>query len=288
VTSIVLADQYLKGSIVTELAALPELEVLDLSHNGLRGQLHEDFRSLKTLRLQYNNLSGSIPSRFFDDKSTMRELNVGSNQMTGTIPSEVGLSSQMANLYIFENNFSGSIPVLGKMPLINFHAQSNDLKGMLPFDFHFSGPWPETLREWWVYDNQLSGPLSESLGFLSSLEDLRANNNQFSGSIPDSIGDLQRLFRFDVQSNYLTGTVPTGIGDLPELRDVRVQFNSITGVIPTSLCFLESMEVLEADCLPGPDREDDFLLMSPQTKPEADCFCCTTCCNAKTEECIFY
>merc|ERR1712176_1233086 len=178
----------------------------------------------------------------------------------------------------FDNKFTGRIPVLGNMPLINFRAQGNQFTGMLPFDYSYAGTWADTLREWWVYDNRLTGSLSESLGFLTSLEDLRLNNNNLSGSIPDSITDLQRLFRFDAQSNALVGTVPEDIGTLPVLRDLRLQFNNLDGLIPTSLCFLESMEVLEADCL------------SPQVseEPKTDCYCCTTCCNPYVMECQYY
>jgi len=279
VTSIVLADQYLKGVIVTELSILPELQILDLSHNDLKGTLSASFRSLETLKLQYNEIEGSIPANFFDDKSVMKELNIGSNYFTGTIPSDVGLASQITDLYLFNNQFVGTIPVLGNMPLINFQAQENAFTGIMPFNYYIGDTWPDTLREWWAYDNQLTGSLSDNIGFLTSLEDLRVNNNYFTGSIPESIVDLQRMFRFDVNANKLTGTVPEGIGDLPSLRDVRLQFNSLTGVVPTSLCYRESMELLEADCLASGVFNEE---------PQTDCFCCTTCCNPQLGQCQYY
>ena len=275
VTSIVLADQFLKGSIVTELTALPMLQALDLSHNGLEGTLSESFRSLETLRLQYNAIKGKVPPTLFSDQSVMKELNVGSNLMSGTIPNEIGLASEMTDLYLFNNKFTGRIPPLGNMPLINFQAQQNQLIGMMPFDYGFGGSWPDTLREWWVYDNQLTGSLSANLGFITGLEDLRVSNNKLTGSIPETIQDLQRLFRLEVQSNSLTGTVPEGISEIPVLRDVSLQFNEFEGVVPTSLCFLESMEVLEADCLAAEE-------------PQTDCFCCTTCCNPEIGQCQYY
>jgi len=275
VTSIVLSDQALMGSIVTELTSLPMLQVLDLSHNSLQGTLSDKFRSLETLRLQYNTIQGRIPNTFFDDQSVMKELNIGSNFMTGTVPEEIGLTSTITDLYLFNNEFTGRIPVLGNMPLVNFHGHQNAFTGILPFDYGFDGPWPDTLREWWVHDNKVSGSLSENLGFLTSLEDLRVNGNGLTGKIPESIQDLQRLFRLHIQSNALTGTVPDIIGDLPELRDVRLQYNKFGGVVPTSLCFLESMEVLEADCL---------AFQNPQT----ECFCCTSCCNPSTNTCEVY
>jgi len=275
VTSIVLTDQYLKGSIVTELTKLPMLQTLDLSHNELQGTIDSSFNSLETLRLQYNAIQGSIPENFFDDKSVMKELNLGSNFMTGTIPEDISLASRMTELYLFNNKFTGSIPTLGNMPLVNFHGQENEFSGIMPFDY---GPWPDTLREWWVYDNKLTGSLSDHLGFLENLEDFRASKNDLTGVIPDSIKDLKRLYRFDVQSNSLTGTVPEGIGELPVLRDVRLQFNKLDGIVPTSLCFMESMEVLEADCL----------VLTTMEEPQTDCYCCTTCCNAVFGSCQQY
>ena len=252
------------------------LQVLDLSHNDLQGTISEGFGSLQTLRLQYNALQGNIPKNLFSSKSVMKELNIGSNFMTGTIPDEVGLASQMTDLYLFGNKFTGSIPRLGNMPIVNFHAQENDLSGIMPFDYGYDGPWTKTLREWWVYDNKLTGPLSPNLGFVTNLEDMRVNNNELTGSIPESIEDLHRLFRFDLHLNSLTGTIPESIGSLPQLRDLRLQFNNFGGVVPSSLCFLESMEVLEADCL--------AFVGEPQT----DCYCCTTCCNPDLGGCQFY
>mmetsp|Transcript_23392 Transcript_23392/g.55117 ORF Transcript_23392/g.55117 Transcript_23392/m.55117 type:complete len:1232 (+) Transcript_23392:118-3813(+) len=283
VTSIVLADQYLMGSIVTELTALPELEVLDLSHNALKGTLSDSFRSLQTLRLQYNKLSGTIPANFFDDVSVMKELNVGSNSMTGTIPDRVAFASQMTGLFLFENEFTGTIPILGQMPLINFQGHRNKFTGMMPFDYDFGGMWPATLTTWWAFDNQLTGAISENLGFLSSLEDFRVQENKLTGTIPESIQQLSRMFRFEVQSNSLRGAVPEGIGILPALRDVRLQNNALTGTVPTDLCFLTSMELLEADCLEIPDNAFEL-----EPTPQIECYCCTTCCNPGAKECITY
>mmetsp|Transcript_23274 Transcript_23274/g.23511 ORF Transcript_23274/g.23511 Transcript_23274/m.23511 type:complete len:101 (-) Transcript_23274:254-556(-) len=67
VSSIVLEDQNLVGSIVTgiDTTTLPQLELLDLSHNNLKGNtLHDTFLSLRILQLQYNALSGTIPFNF--------------------------------------------------------------------------------------------------------------------------------------------------------------------------------------------------------------------------------
>lgn len=292
------AGQRLTGSIVTELLQLPFLRSLDLSHNDLLGTLDTNFNQLQTLHLQYNAMTGTIPTSFFDAQSVMTRLNIGNNFMNGTLPSEVNLASQLTALYVFENNFVGTIPGLGKMPLQIFQGQGNIFDGPLPFDLFF-GEWAETIQEWWVFDNQLTGMLSSSMGLLRNLQDFRVGNNFFQGPIPPSTYDLPNLFRFevndneltgdigsaisgltslevfDVSGNALTGVLPEELGRLPNLVDVKTQNNLFSGTVPTDLCFLTTMEVLEADCL-------------PEANPPIECFCCTTCCQRGTDTCVRY
>jgi Leucine-rich repeat (LRR) protein len=283
---------------VTELVNLPELDSLDLSYNDLEGTLDPVFKGLQTLRLQSNLLSGSVPDNFFDNDSVMRLLNIGNNFMNGTLPNQVGLASQMTALYVFQNNFVGSIPNLGNMPLKIFHGQGNVFQGQLPFDLFF-GNWAETLQEWWAFDNQLTGTISTGLGLLQNLQDFRVGRNRFDGPLPQSMYDLTRLFRFEVSENLLTGSVDSAIGNLrnletfdvtyneltgtlPEelgridtLEVVKTQFNLFSGTMPTDLCFQPSMEVLETDC-------------RPEDNPPVECFCCTSCCQRGTNQCVAF
>lgn len=292
------AGQELVGSVVTELVQLPFLESLDLSHNELRGTLDNVFKGLKTLHLQSSLLTGTIPSNFFDNDSVMRQLNIGNNFMNGTLPGEVGLASQMTALYVFENNFVGSIPSLGNMKLRVFQGQGNIFQGMLPFDLFF-GNWASTLQEWWAFDNQLTGTISTALGLLRNLQDFRVGRNNLEGPIPQSTYDLSRLFRFEVNENLLVGSIEPEIiglssletfdvtynaltGELPEelgqiatLKVVKTQNNLFSGLVPTDLCFQPAMEVLEADCL-------------PEANPPVECVCCTSCCERGTDTCITY
>jgi kinase len=289
------AGQRLRGSVVTELVELPVLRMLDLSHNGLAGTLDDKFKTLQTLHLQFNTMTGPIPDTFFNEDSVMSRLNIGGNQMNGTLPGDVGLASQMTGLYVFENDFEGTIPVLGNMPLVAFQGQRNRFSGMLPFDL-FIGVWAETITEWWLFDNEMTGQLSQNLGLFPNLQDFRVSNNQFDGNIPTSIYSLGQLFRLELNDNFLTGTidaaigdlarletldlsgnaftgiVPTEISDIDVLKSVKVQFNALEGTIPTGLCFLPSMELLEADCL-------------PEENPPNQCACCTRCCDRLLEAC---
>lgn len=344
VTSIVLADQNLNGKIVTELLSLPELSVLDLSHNGLEGSLTKAYGNLTTLKLSNNAIGGSIPADMIGKDSPLELLDLGSNEITGSIPSGISQSTSLKYISLENNRLKGSIPILGNMPLEEFYAQNNMLEGILPFDYGYEGTWPSTLKAWWVSDNLLTGGLPEGIGFLTSLEDFRVGGNKFVGTIPASIGDATRLFRFEVNENQLTGTIPESIASISSLQDVSLQFNGLTGVVPTDLCFLESMVTLEANCdfsddeaegardnfaaeqeaeiqsMVGSGSNNDVIPVfssleeavaaaraggyvatqgpvdpNNPVKPafvplntEVECYCCTTCCNPDSKECLTF
>lgn len=97
-------------------------------------------------------------------------LYLSSNQLTGSIPPDLG---NLSNLYILRldaNQLIGSIPhELGDL------IQLNDLE---------------------LNNNQLSGSIPPELGNLSILQGLWLNDNQLTGSIPLSFINLTRLVGF--------------------------------------------------------------------------------------------
>jgi len=249
VTSIVLGGQKLVGTLPKELpASLPELQTLDLSNNDLEGSITDDFATLTKLNLQYNKLQGTIPESLFSEDSVMDELNVGSNRLSGSLPPMMGLAPNLGRLSVSDNELTGTIPPIGSMPLESFRGQNNFFVGILPFDYGYGGQWPETLKEWWTYNNRLSGSIPDGIGYISNLEDFRVAFNQLEGTLPGTVGNLDRLFRLDVSNNRLIGEIPEELGALASLTDVQVQFNSLIGEVPSSLCFLDTMFALEADC----------------------------------------
>jgi len=179
VTSIGLAGQKLEGSIVTDLLKLPYLDSLDLSHNSLEGSISEDFKTLKTLKLSHNEVSGSIPEGLFYEDSPLEELDIASNELTGTIPGTIGEANNLKIVKLSDNELGGTIPPLGNMPLETFHGDGNTLTGFLPFDYGYGGVWTSTLKEYWAYDNALTGTIPENIGFISELEDLRLQKKSF-------------------------------------------------------------------------------------------------------------
>ena len=68
-----------------------------------------DIATTDTLKLRYQELTGSIPPEI-GCLTNLVYLSLHSNQLTGEIPSEIGQLTSLANLYLYDNQLSGEIP----------------------------------------------------------------------------------------------------------------------------------------------------------------------------------
>ena len=83
--------------------------------------------------LRDNNLSGTIPPEL-GNLANLGGLGLSDNQLTGTIPPELGNLANLWGLYLFGNQLTGSIPPeLGNLAnLWEFHLDGNQLTGPIP------------------------------------------------------------------------------------------------------------------------------------------------------------
>lgn len=84
VVSLRLHDNNLTGSIST-LTALEDLEMIDLSHNFIRGELPALPLALEELEFGYNRIVGTIPHSYSKMQS-LHVLHLNNNALTGLIP----------------------------------------------------------------------------------------------------------------------------------------------------------------------------------------------------------
>jgi len=65
------------------------------------------------------------------------EFTVGSNDLSGQLPDELGDMTRMETLWLYLNGFSGEIPasVAGMASLVSFDVFGNDLSGDLSTAF---------------------------------------------------------------------------------------------------------------------------------------------------------
>ena len=184
------------------------------------------------LNLRGNQLTGSIPAEL-GNLSSLTWLNLGGNQLTGSIPPELGDLVKLTWVDLWDNQLTGSIPVeLGKL---------------------------SSLSELYLGGSQLTGSIPTELGNLTNLTVLGLDGTQLTGPIPPELGNLARLTRLDLPDNQLTGTIPSELGNLSSLRSLGLANNQLTGPLPQSFTHL-MLEYFYFNGNPGLSVPDDAAL----------------------------
>jgi len=143
------------------------------------------------------------------------ELLLFSNDLKGTIPSEIGLMTNLISLHLYNNELTGNIPAeIGNLTnLESLRLNTNQFYGSIPPEignlFNLT-----TLR---LYNNQLSGCYSQNLLTLcTQLEVISSSNAAISnGNILDAPWEAFCNNGTGVcncnSSLFITGTIPSNI-----------------------------------------------------------------------------
>ncbi|KAL6203764.1 hypothetical protein ACLB2K_027463 [Fragaria x ananassa] len=184
------------GQIPAWLSKLKKLEVLYMSYNSITGSIPSwlgNLPRLKFLNLGANLISGDLPKELcrlpmwmFENTTATQEdvelpvygsqgptlfvqytlsyfpftMDLKSNNISGSIPIEIGRVQLLRHLDLSNNSFTGNIP-----------EQISNLKNM------------ETLS---LFKNHLSGKIPSSLTRLNFLKDFNVSYNNLEGEIPTS------------------------------------------------------------------------------------------------------
>ena len=165
-----------------------------------------------------------------------------SNQLSGTIPSELGSLTNLRRLYLEDSQLSGPIPPeLGSLASLEHLALwGNQLTGEIPADLGSLA----NLQILALWGNRLTGEIPAELGSLTNLESLDLAYNELSGAIPAELGSLANLRTLLLHRNQLTGPIPASLGGLTNLESLVLAYNELTGPIPASLGGLTNLERL--------------------------------------------
>ena len=227
---------------------------LDLSRNGLSGELLGNLASLdllRELRLDGNGQLGgrlwlrmtNLPLRIlsYDGTNLCTPANPAFRMWLRSIPSHSGTGTECPPLMdrdvleiLFESTGGRSWDDhdnwLTNAPLGEWAGVQTDASGRIK-RLNLGG-------------NGLTGEIPPELGDLANLEKLSLGDNGLTGEIPPELGDLDNLEKLSLGGNGLTGEIPPELGDLANLDTLSLGGNGLTGEIPPELGDLANLEKL--------------------------------------------
>ncbi|XP_028781413.1 probable LRR receptor-like serine/threonine-protein kinase At3g47570 [Neltuma alba] len=158
------------GFLPKGIGSLDKLDRLDLSSNHFKGPIPFNIFNISTLtllNLGSNFLSGLLPSYLGIGLPNLKNLVLEGNELTGQIPNSISNASQLIRLRLPLNTFTKAIPnVIGNLTnLLDLALDGNELTGLIPYTF----------------------------GKLHSLQGLSLSNNKLQGSIVNDLCQLKRL-----------------------------------------------------------------------------------------------
>jgi hypothetical protein len=111
-------------------------------------------------------------------------LDLGPNNLTGSIPASIGSLTKLTEFGIFVNPGLAGSRIPSSIGLLTGVARAH------------------------LYLNGLAGTIPPSIGGMVDLETLMLNDNHLTGSIPSTLSKLTRLTDLELHHNRLSGRVP--------------------------------------------------------------------------------
>ncbi|KAB2073648.1 hypothetical protein ES319_A07G097300v1 [Gossypium barbadense] len=250
-------DNSLKGGIPKSLGNLCHLKELNLRDNKLSGPLTFAVTNLsgilEILFLDENNFNGSLPS--FVRFSSLRELNVAYNRLSGHFEDNFGNFSKITVLDLDENRITGPLLDLSKLSsLKKLSLRGNQLDGLLPVnigklshlvlldvsnnslhDVIFEGHLFNLtkLRYLLISFNALSFNLSSNWTPPFQLDFIKMSSCKIGPQFPSWLRKKTNFFHLDISYSNISDNIPYWFWNLPlRLMFLDLSFNQISGRVP--------------------------------------------------------
>ncbi|KAG6741071.1 hypothetical protein POTOM_056555 [Populus tomentosa] len=144
-----------------------------------------------------------------DNSNNVISINLASQGLSGTLPSELSTLSQLQSLSLQDNKLIGPLPSLANLA---------------------------SLREVYMGTNNFT---SIPIGFFKGLTSLQtlsmgANINLEPWAISTDLSESSSLNTFEASNANIFGTIPDMFASFPSLQNLRLSYNNLTGGLPPS------------------------------------------------------
>ncbi|KAL7181839.1 hypothetical protein ACSBR1_040697 [Camellia fascicularis] len=216
----------------------------------------------------------------FYKSSSLVTLDLSDNHLTGTIPSWIGSLhlcqlKQLSKLDLFENNFSGSIPLsFREIPFETTYEKSSleiiAMAGMAMVAlWSFDGS--KSIGDHYQMDaangfGSITFPsldVQQKVEFTTKYESYAYKGNILDYmEIPLEMGNLSKICDLNLSHNNLFRSIPSTLSQLKQIESLDLSYNRLNGKIPSQLIELDMLEVFSVayNNLLGatPDRKAQF------------------------------
>ncbi|GFY81740.1 leucine-rich repeat protein kinase family protein [Actinidia rufa] len=188
-----------------------------------------------------------------DTSNRVISINLPSQSLSGSLPSELNLLSHLKTFSLQRNSLSGPLPSLSNLAsLEQIYLDTNNFT-LIPSDF-FSGL--TNLQTVSLSDNPTLSPwtIPTNLTQSSSLGTFYASNSNIMGSIPDIFDSFPNLQNLRLSYNNLTGPLPNSFGG-SEITNLWLnnQLHGLSGTLDVLSSMTQLYQVwLQANAFTGP------------------------------------
>jgi Leucine-rich repeat (LRR) protein len=232
------SNPYMSGPWPVGLGRAQKLSIFNMQGCGLAGPIPgaelANISTLSNLDLSKNQLTGELPDNFFT-KGVITQFNVELNRLSGPFPSSVGSrGSSLISILASKNQFTSLPSSLGLLRNLRELDFSDNALTSFPDDSY--GRNLTALRYFQIGGNPgLTSPVPTfwaNSTYLPQMRDVNISRCGFTGNFPSlDSASLQTVFAFE---NNLDGTIAPLV-KAPSLSVLDIHMNSLQGQIPNSI-----------------------------------------------------
>ena len=232
-----LTSNQLKGSIPDALGKMNSLESLNFDKNQLEGSIPKSFGNICTLSLlslSNNKLSGQLVG-FINilsgcAKDSLEILDLSLNQITGSLP-DFSTFSSLKQIYVGTNNITGTVPEgIGNFHQLEvFDVSNNSMHGVVT-EVHLSN-----LSNLWFLDlslNSLALQLNKDWVPPFQLRVIYLSSCKLGPRFPSWLQTQWNISILDISDTGISDKIPKWFFDLPStLQYLDMSDNRLEGLL---------------------------------------------------------